>query len=106
MVCILLGHIAGEMKLIKIMMSRSAQGTELVIGQTTDRDIGAGVNSDICIAFRKVAAHIQHGTFFILVIDSVCAAVNNRAAAIWTAHAACIKSLSFFLSFIHFVSSD
>ena len=86
LICILLRHVSGEVKLIKVMMSCSTKRTKLVICQTTDRDIGAGMNSDIGIAFRKVAAHIKHSAFLILMIDSVCAAINNRAAAVWTAH--------------------
>ena len=60
LICILLRHVSGEVKLIKVMMSCSTKRTKLVICQTTDRDIGAGMNSDIGIAFRKVAAHIKH----------------------------------------------
>lgn len=47
LICILLRHVSGEVKLIKVMMSCSTKRTKLVICQTTDRDIGAGMNSDI-----------------------------------------------------------
>ena len=39
-------------------------------------------------------------------INPVCAAIYNSAAGIWTAHAARIKSLSFFLLCLFILTSD
>lgn len=55
---ILLTHITGFIKLVKVMVRCTAQCTQLVIGHTSYRNIGTGVNPNIGIALWIVRTHI------------------------------------------------
>ena len=100
LVRILLTHITGFIKLVEIMVRCAAQCTQLVIGHTADRNIRAGMDADIRVAFGIAGTHIKHGPSGIVAVDPDCTSVHNRTAAVGAPHPAPVKPLSFLL-FIH-----
>lgn len=65
------GHTAGLVELVEIVMCRAPERAELVIGETSHWDVGAGVNFHISVALRIPAADVEHGTLTVLAVDTI-----------------------------------
>ena len=73
--------------------------TQLAVSQCADGDIRARMGADISVTPRIIAANIEHGMAVVLMVDAVCGAQHNGAAAILTAHGGRVDSFLLFLVF-------
>ena len=83
------------------MVRLPPQCPERLIGQLTHGDSGACVHAHIGVALRIAGANVEHGMFWVLPVDPVSRAVDDRTAAIGTAKLAVVDSLSFSCLSIH-----
>ena len=72
---------------------------QLTVSQCADGDIRARMGADISVTPRIIAANIEHGMAVVLMVDAVCGAQHNGAAAILTAHGGRVDSFLLFLVF-------